>query len=388
MSRESILRGFGRYFITPLFAIGSAVITTLAVSSLAWVIALTQPWSALFLALVFLCETAVAIYFFKDSVPDTLAAIFIDGIFKNLSFLQKALLFLGILCAIAGGLALAALTYTSAIPAAVALFALVGLSCPAVVANLFAGILGVVGFIAYSGLLTNWIQKAIRTNLLTQVVGFFAAIFIPAGKPIAQHVLESVLKLLFTAAILVATVLGTIAALATMQKGLVQFLSLIPDANALAVTISSSVMAYVMLGVARFPWVLQTACSFASYLGQGIGKFVYRIFEPSRFEEEISWKDISVGLKGTAMIVHGLCFGALARSGGGKVMDKLIADFNVPLPPTAIGTAGETTAFIAGTSMATSVAGYSFFADKIDKKHKTIRSINEEYRSLLIQDNY
>lgn len=258
---EQRLRLFGQWFVTPTFAIGSGLITAVAFSSISIIAGLALPWLIPTLALVFLAESAISIYLFKNSVPETLVAIFIESIFADLTPLKKAILGLGIFSAFGGGLALGALTYTSGVTAISAVLGLLSISCPPI-GIAVAALLGIVGFIAFSSLLIKWIAKAVKTDIHLQIINYFKNILIrDMNKPLAQQILEGVFKLTFTFAIFALTIIGTIATLATMQKGLIQFLSLIPNANLLAVKIASGIISYGLMGGARLPWALSSVCS-------------------------------------------------------------------------------------------------------------------------------
>lgn len=147
------LKGFGKWFITPFYAIGSAIITTVAISLLPWISALSLPLLIFILTSVFLAESTVTIYQLKDAVPDTLIGLFgAKDIFNHLTRNQKILLGLGIFSALGSGLALAALTYTSGITAIAAVLGLFSIAFPPVGIGL-AGGLALVAFIALSVLL-------------------------------------------------------------------------------------------------------------------------------------------------------------------------------------------------------------------------------------------
>ena len=95
------------------------------------------------------------------------------------------------------------------------------------------------------------------------------------SKSLAQQVLENIFKFTFTVGIVAISIVGTIATLGTMHKGLVQFLSLIPAANVLAVQVAAGVIAFGLLAAARLPWVLQSVCGIFSWLGEKMGNYIY-----------------------------------------------------------------------------------------------------------------
>jgi len=386
---ERRLRSAGKWFVTPFFAIGSGLITTVAVASISVIAGLALWWLIPILGFVFLAETAVSIYLFKDSVPDTLAAIFIDGIFKDLSTIKKCILSIGIFAALGGGMALGALTYTSGVTAITAVLGLASLSCPPLAIAL-ASALAIVGFIAFSCLLVKWISTAIKTDMHMQVIDYFKNMFTrDESKSLAQQILENAFKIIFTTTIILISIVGTIATLGTMQKGLINFLGLIPAANMLAVKISSGVIAYGMMGVARLPWALQSVCGVFSQLGEMLGRGIYNlgckigvavgVYSPEvstsidldeNIESNNDLKTIGIiALKTTAAIVHCLSFGALAKDGGGRVLTDVMSQLHLPASSAALDTAGQVASMASGSAMSLGIAGYSLFA-KPDHHHK------------------
>ena len=129
---EQLLRSIGKWFITPFFALGSGLITTVATSTFPFISALAFPWLIPILVGIFIAETMVSVYLFKDSVPDTLTGIFVHNIFKDLTPIKKILLGLGIFSALAGGLALAALTFMSGTAALAGVLAFISVAVPPV----------------------------------------------------------------------------------------------------------------------------------------------------------------------------------------------------------------------------------------------------------------
>ena len=381
---EQGLRFFGKWFITPVFSIGSGMITTVAFSSFSIIAGLALPWLIPILAVVFLAESAISIYLFKNSVPDTLASIFIHGIFKNPSPIKKILLSLGIFSALGGGLALGALTYTSGVAAISAILGIFALTFPPLGIAIAAG-LALVAFIAFSSLLIKWISSAIETDIHIQALNFFINMFTrDESKPLAQQILEGIFKFTFTFAIFAISIIGTIATLGTMQKGLIQFLSLIPSANLLAVKIASGVIAYGLMGIARLPWALQSVCSVFSFFGEIVGRTIFRIgceigsklgiyTPPATVAEKAddkdkgySWKTIAISLlKASAVVVHGVSFGALAKSGGGKVVSDLMSDLHFPFDAATVDIVGQSASMASGSMMAAGIGTFSLFASTI-----------------------
>jgi hypothetical protein len=315
----------------------------------------------------------------------------------DLSPVKKVLLSLGIFSALGGGLALGALTYTSGVAAISAVLGLFSVAFPPLAIAL-AACLAIVGFIAFSSLLINWISTAIKADSHLQIVNFFKSIFIrDKSKPLTQQVLEGIFKVTFTFAIVAISIVGTIATLGTMHKGLIQFLSLIPSANMLGVKISSGIIAYGLMGIARLPWALQSVCSVFSSLGELVGKSLHRIgckigsqlgiysppvSEPTQPAENSktsnTWKTIGISLlKASAVVVHGLSFGALAKSGGGKVVSDLMTDFHFPLDVASIDIAGQGASMVAGSMMAGGIGAFSLFAKPPQAPSKIISSERE-----------
>lgn len=368
-NKEQNLRFFGQWLVTPFFALGSAVITTVAFSSLSIITGLALPWLIPILMFVFLAETAISIYLFKNSVPDTLVDIFVKNIFHGLSVPKQILLALGIFSALGGGLALSALTYISGVSAVSAVLSLFSLTCPPLGIAIAAS-LALVGFIAFSSLLLKWIAVAIKHDMHIQALHYFKEIFTrDIKKPLGQQVLEGIFKLTFVSFILAITVVGTIATLGTMQKGLIQFFSLIPHANTLAVQITSGIIAYAMMGSARLPFALQSVCSVFSTIGEAIGRTLYySIFpQPTLTQPKTgnhSWEKIGIALlKTSAVVIHGISFGALAKSGGGKVLSNVMTDLHIPLSPTTLDVVGESASIATGGMMAAGIGAFSIFSD-------------------------
>lgn len=393
---ERLIRWFGKWCVTPSFAIGSGVITTVAVSSISVIAGLSLPWLIPILLFVFVAESTISVYLFKDAVPDTLAAVFIHDIFNDLSPVKKILLCLGIFAAVGGGFALAALTYTSAVAAVTAILGLFSVACPPV-GIAVAAILAIVGFIAFTSLLVKWISTAIKNDMHIQALNFFKEIFTrDESKPLSQQILEGVFKLTFTAAIIAVSIVGTIATLGTMQKGLVEFLSLIPSANVLAVKIASGVIAFGLMGVARLPWALQSVCSVFSWLGEKAGQGIYLIAceigkQLDMYDDEIELSNLNANgqddalcetivtplLKTSAAIVHGLSFGAIAQSGGGKVLSEMMTDMQFPMDASTTDLVGQITSLATGTLMAIGIGAYSIFATPKKQANKNENVANQ-----------
>jgi hypothetical protein len=383
--KERRLRRFGKWFITPVYAIGSGVITTVAVSGLSVLAGLALPWVIPILLGIFLAETLVNIYLFKNSVPRTLVDVFVNNIFSGQSFRKKILLGIGLFLALAGGVTLAGLAYTSALVAIGAIFTLLAIAAPPVAGIVIAGFLAIVAFFAFSSLLANWISMAVNKEFFRkEIADFFKEIFNREGKTRTQHILENFFKLLFTFSIIAITIVGTIATLGTMQKGLVSFLAQIPNANLLACKISSSIIAYALTGAARLPWVLSSVCSVFVNMGKSLGRMIFRavalvIGKPllsmagSNSEEKIksteSNKEIlSSFVKMMAVIVHGVSFGALAQSGGGEVLNNVMN--NLKFPDAIQGLGGEI-AYGCGGIMAAGIGGKPLFFPTPDKTTNT-----------------
>jgi len=361
-------RRFGKWIVTPIYAIGSGVITIVAVSHLSFIAGLALPWLIPVLALVFLAETAVATYLFKDTVPETLISLFAKrNIFQGLSRNQKIVMGIGIFCALGGGFALGALTVTSGMAAVGAILGLFSVACPPVGIAVGAT-LGLVALISYTSLLIKWISVAIENDMHKEIKRFFVDIFTrDPDKSLTQQSLEKFFKLLFSVSIVAITVVGTVATLGTMQKGLTAFLSLIPRANALAVGIAASIVSYALMGVARLPWILSSVCKVFSYVGENIGYGIYRagcaaakllfnysapVVKKETAEHKQGIKEtLSTGAKVLAALIHGFSFGALAKSGGGSVIGGIIKDAEI----------GEIAAMTSGSAMATSVAVSTLF---------------------------
>jgi hypothetical protein len=384
--KELRLRRFGKWFITPVYAVGSGMITTVAVSGLSFLAALALPWLIPILLVIFLTETLVNIYLFKNSVPDTLVDVFVNDIFSGLSFRQKILLGIGLFLALAAGMTLAGLAHTSALVAIGAIFTLLAIAAPPVAGMVIASILAVVAFFAFSSLLAKWISLAITNEFHKEIARFFKEIFKrDPEKPLAQQILENFFKLLFTFSIIAITIVGTIATLGTMQKGLVSFLAQIPNANLLACKISSSIIAYALTGVARLPWVLSSVCTVFANLGKSLGRMIFRavahvIGKPSlpiagsssegkiKSPENNKMEILSSFVKIMAIIVHGVSFGALAKSGGGEVLNNVMNNLKFP---DAIQGLGPELAYGCGSTMSVGIGGKALFFSTPDKAAST-----------------
>lgn len=384
------LKFFGKWIVTPLFAIGSSIITTIAVSSLPAFAGFSIPLMMAILAATFLAEVMFNIYLFKDSVPETLLELSSGNIFRNQSSLKKIMLGLGIFCALGGGLSLGALTYISGVTAFTAVLGLLSLSVP-FLAMTSAALLAVMGLFAITGLFIKWIGHAIKNDLHKQIPSFFTEIFTrDLRKHIAQQILEGVFKLLFTGIFIALTVVGSIAILGTMQKGLYNFLSLIPKANVLAVKIASGVISYGLMGIARTPWVLQSLCNVSYVIGDWTGKKIYggivaitklfkkeqqlpNVYDNSNHTEEGA---ISSIVKITAVLVHGFCFGALAKSGGGNVLASVLKTFKVP--SSSASDLGQTAALVSGGMVAVGTSTFAFFPQLKPQNVEKVAAPNEE----------
>lgn len=380
------LRKFGKWVVTPFYAIGSSVITTVAVSALPWLAGLALPILIPILAAAFLAEGAVAAYLFKDSVPETLIAVFgARNIFKGLSTKQKIVLGLGMFAALGGGLSLAALTYTSGVTAIAAVLGLCSVAFPPI-GIAVAGVLAVVAFVALSSLFVKWIAHAIKTDIHKQVAEFFKKIFTrDPSISLAQQALEGFFKVFFTVSIVAITIVGTIATLGTMQKGLTAFLGLIPSANQLACQVAAGIIAFGLMGSARLPLVMQSVCTVFSKIGEFVGNSIYKagaglgLFppvkpqpalvdaaniaaKPSENKKSGSW--FSTIAKVSAVLLHGISFGALAKSGGAAVITDIVKETHISTTTSTAVDIGQTASMVSGGLMAGGIAGFTLFLPK------------------------
>lgn len=397
---ELHLRRFGKYFITPVFSIGSGIISIAACYFLPFFASLTLPWLIISLSAVFIAEFIVHVAFFKNSVPDTLIDIFIHDIFKDLSPKKKILLSIGLIFALGGGLALAALTSNS-VQFTLGKFCMFAFSTATPVWALIfiAGFLAAVALFAYTCLLAKYISLAIKHNIHEKIAIFFKKIFTRNKDiPLVKQVFEGFFQLLLVTFILVITIIGTISLLGTMQKHLLKFLMLIPQANELACKVASIGIIYGLTGPARLPFALESVCSVFSRLGKTIGYLIYRtglflfLIFPHLFEtatnrieaEKISYiddvknrlqipdnfKTISTDiLKLVIMIIHGLSFGALAKNGGTEALEDTLA-----IPHETAEILSVTTAPI----MASTIAFYHLFPKEIPKASTPIGTQEEK----------
>jgi hypothetical protein len=376
-TREKHLHYFGKWIVTPLFSIGSGIISTVATSGLSIVASISQPWLSLFLTSVFLAETTVWIYLFKESVPETLITIFAKNMFSGLSNLKKALIAFGLFCSLGGGFALGGLTYMSGIKAITAMLNLISVSLP-LITSITASILGVFGFIAISSLFAKWISSSIINNSHLQIKQFFNDLFTrDENKLLSQQLFEGFFKLLFISVMIGLTIIGTIATLGTVQKGLNAFLNLAPRANQATTRIASSIIAYGMMGIARLPLAIQSVSVVAANLGEKIGYALFRIGSTVTQTLGISHPLpapalaltlplqqetlLSTTAKIGALGIHGFSFGALAESGGSAVLSDVMTALDFPLTPESIKTVGHVAAMASGGAMSVGIAAFSFF---------------------------
>lgn len=367
---------FGKFFVTPIFAVGSGIITTVSVSLLSFVAALPLVWLVILLSAVFISETIISIYLFKKSVPETLISVFSNrDIFKGLSTHKKILLALGMFSALGGGLALGALTYTSGVVAINTVLDLMGLSFLHVSIGLSA-ILALVGFIAFSSLLIKWISVAIKNDAHKKMIAFFKETTEQdATKTNAQRVLEKSFKTVFVVVVVLVTVVGTIATLGTMQKGLIATFLLVPEANPSAAVVTAGVIAFGLMGVARLPWALQSVCGFFAKMGESVGYYIYKAGcricgisteqaslpenQPKQ-ESQVAKPLTSMG-KISAVLIHGFSFGAIAKNGGGEVIRNLLMDTHLVTSYTAAENIGQIASLSAGALMAIGIGGFTLF---------------------------
>jgi len=377
---ERRLRRFGKWLVSPFFSIGSGVISTVAVSSLGFVAALSLPWTLLLLGFVFLAETAVSIYLFKDSVPDTFVELFIKNPFNGLSSRKKFLLSLGLLCALGGGFTIAALTFTSGMTAITVTLGLISISIPGLNV-IVAGILAVFGFIAITSLFTRWLSAAIKNNIHLQIKNYFCTLFTrDPTKSMTQQTLEVGFRLLFVFSIVLLTIIGSIATLGTFKNGLNAFLNLIPAADSLATLIASSIISYSLTGLARLPMAMQSASTVFDHIGRFVGRLLYKIgvlltprhcndpqFVPGTPQvlpsqaPTLPTSKVSTSAKIGATLIHGFSFGALARSGGGAVLSETMTSLHFPISEADTQTVGQIGSMVSGGIMAAGIAAFTFF---------------------------
>lgn len=392
--REQRLRHFGKWVVTPLFSLGSAIITSVAIASFPFISGLALPWFILVILAVSLTELGVSLYTFKNSVPDTLVDVFANNIFKGLTPAKKAILGMGIFSALGGGLAIGALTYLSGVTAISAVLSLLALSFPPL-GIAVASLLALTGFVAVSSLFIKRLAYAIKNDLHQKIVPFFKKIFTrDFNKPLGQQILEGFFKLLFTLGIMGVLVIGTIATLGTMQRSLSQLLSLIPNANTIAIKISSGIITYALFGLARLPLILQSVCEIFSQAGEALGRGIFKmaaklatfmgVYKPaptrvsgnqnqdSNFRLTLPNFVIS-----SALLVNAASSAALARSGGGgEVVSDVMSHLHFPLSPTSIAATGQVASVVSKGIISLGMNAYTFFGD--DKKAKS----GEEENSL------
>lgn len=401
--KERYLRIFAKWFISPIFALGSGVVIAVAASGLPFIATLALPWTICILSSIFIAETLIYFYFLKDSVPDTLVDIFIKDTFDGLTPIKKFLLALGLIVALGGAFAQAGLTFTSTTTALTAIFGLFGATAPPALAFIVSLFLAAIGFIAIYGVLVKWISKAIREDAHLKFWNFLKEIFTrDLEKPLLQQVLEGIFKLLFTSIIVTLTLIGTIAVVGTMYDGLYSALESIPHASLYACEITGIISAYVFMGSSRLAWVLQSTCSVFSTLGELCGRMIFNAIDsinkilnsqsandeaPNEVQLDNSQpKDNDIGQKtptnpqiteqntestkeeetcvdkvlffltslGNLLIclIHGVSYGALAESGGGELWDEIMTKMHVPLEPEVMQEVANEMALWAGTGMA------------------------------------
>jgi hypothetical protein len=393
---EKKLKFFGRWIVTPFFAIGSGMLTTVAVSSLSFIAGLALPYLIPILAVIFLAETIVSFYFFKDSVPKTLSNLFVSNIFKNLSPTKRILLGIGLFSALGAGLSLGALTFTSGTVAVAAILGVVSLSCPPV-GMAIAGILALMGFIAITSRFAEYIVNAIENDIHKQIAAFFKTQFTrDPNKYLVQQILEVGFKFLFTSTFILLATVGTIATLGTMNKGLTTFLALIPKANLLAVKIAGGIISYGLMGIARLPLVLESLCSLSTKLGEAVGKALFKagqalaiksgIHHPLRVDDKTNNPQVETNIdvknvfgsigKIIVIMAHSVSFGVLARTGGGAVLSKIITDLNTPLSPGTIVKVAEVSSMVSGGSLQAGLSTFTLFKPKCPDENANNASAN------------
>jgi hypothetical protein len=194
--------------------------------------------------------------------------------------------------------------------------------------------------------------------------------------------LENFFKMVLIVGGLLLALAGIIGALVTTRHALSEFLLLIPHANILAVSISSSIIVYALMGIAKMPLFLKSVCVVFSKMGEVIGATIFRFgrailnyvrsclgiespaqaAEPEKMKLDtsntpVTLRSIVVGfLKISAACIHAFCAGALARSSGGVALSDLMREI-FPLLPGTIDAAGGLAAFVgsAGANFSVSV---------------------------------
>lgn len=389
LEKENRWRWFGRHIITPAYAIGSSTITTVAVAGVSFIAGLPLLFLIPFLSAVFIAEAIINIYLYKDAVPKTLIDLFVKKFFqdsagKDLSAAQKTWIGIGFFAALSGGIAVGALAFLSIGKAVGVILGLAGAACPPL--GIALGVmLGIVACIAFTSLLTKWIKSAVEEKIHLQVGQFFKNLLTRTDKPLVQEILEKVFKTLFAIGIFAITIVGTIATLGTIEKGLNRALLLIPTANKLATKIASSIMTFVLLGIARLPFVLTHVCKFFARIGEHVGQGIYKLgsaigqkcfgYKPATPKPETNTIPVETNSIETnsrfkttakigALLVFSFSHGALAQSEGGKVISQILDGMNTSLSPDALTTAGQDSSLISGALMASGIGGYALFPDK------------------------
>jgi len=374
--RRRRIRKFSNWLVTPVFSVGSGLIHVVVCGKLPFLAALPLPWLIPILLFIFLAEVLVSIYLFRNSIPEVLIEILDGHIFsdKKLSWRKRVLIGLGFLTALAAGLSVGALTYMSAKNALGVMATLFHFSMPIGLSSAMLAFLSFFGAIAIFGLFAKHMVDAIRKNVHQEVFRFFKKFSSRAehGKSTIQLMLENFFKMVLIVGGLLLALAGIIGALATTRHALSAFLLLIPHANILAVSISSSIIVYALMGIAKMPLFLKSVCVVFSKMGEVIGATIFRFgrailnyvrsclgmglpaqeaeteetIKPDTSNTPVTLRSIVVSfLKVSAVCIHAFCTGALARSSGGVALSDLMREMHFPLSPGTIDAAGGLAAF-------------------------------------------
>ncbi|CAN5350271.1 hypothetical protein BH10PSE19_BH10PSE19_13360 [soil metagenome] len=267
--------------------------------------------------------TSVPAIFTKKFWQDAVSSENSDGQRVWHSKARLAFSAFGLLLAITGGVALAALTFNKSAEATAAIIKIIGtiggvagLSFPPL-GFAIGSLLAVAAFFAFTGLIFKWVVKIAKE-------GYFEGLFKfcrelrdgKDGMTLTRVRLEGFFKVVIIAAMLTAAVFGMIATLGTTQIGLEAFFNA-RGMEAVASKLASSIVVYGGMALVRLPWVIHSIASAFSRAIDWIGERIhnYRNNIPSN----INSKEIAQNFLEAA--AHGFIYHPFTGHGGEAIND-------------------------------------------------------------------
>jgi hypothetical protein len=367
-----------------LYCIGYSLVITVFFSYLGMLAGLDDLWGLgkgpliAVLAAVLGIEIYIHRNIYLTSVPAIFTLQFWRDAFSSKHSLGKRLFCsVGLLLALAGGLALGALTYNKAFDATTAIIKVVGtflgfagLSFPPLGIGIGA-LLAPAAFFAFTGLIFKWVVKIAHEGYFNGVIKFFRDMYYgQEGKSLTQTRLEGLFKFIAVAGMLTCAVFGMIATLGTVQVGLETFF-VNRHIDAAASKLASYIIVYGGMAVTRMFWALH---SVAHAIGSVVNWICARI---DNYRQGIS-SPIEVKKIGRNLIevaAHGFIYHPFTAHGDFAVHPLIGGDVHI----------AENVAKCSGAGLAGGVGVYGIQQHATMFAHKTTKVTPEDDPTIKVE---